>query len=166
MGWLLCPAGQEVRGLASNAWANDSATAERVVMGALQSLRRKYGRRVQLYGNVLIGFSEGAYVGQNIGVTQMKTFNRWLIMASCDRYFGGNLPLLEQEAKAKKLKRVYLWTGELDGVVFESKAAYEHLHKLGVNVRLNIPQGFWHAIPSETMEQNFKQPLKWLLAAR
>ncbi len=37
-------------------------------MAAIQVLRKKYGRRVQLYGNTLIGFSEGAYAAMNVGV--------------------------------------------------------------------------------------------------
>jgi predicted esterase len=134
------------------------------VLGALQSLRKKFGKRVQLFGNVLIGFSEGAYVAQNIGQRETKTFNRWLIIASCDRYFGYDKTVLH-DAK-KKIKRVYLWTGETDGVVKESEATYEHLKSEGISVKLNVAKGYGHQIPVDTMTQQFRKAIRWLLAAK
>ena len=162
-GWVLCPSGQEERGGGLKGWGNDPVTSEKNVMGALLALRKKFGRRVQLYGNVLIGFSEGAFIAQNVGEREAKTFNRWLIIASCDRYFGDKTIL--EEAK-KKLKRVYLWTGELDMVAPESTATFEHLKALKIPVKLNIPKGYWHAIPSDTMAQNFRKALRWLVSAK
>lgn len=163
-GWLLCPAGQENRGPGSHGWANDPVNSQKNVLGALNSLRGKFGRKVQLYGNVLIGFSEGAFVAQNIGQHDPKTFNRWLIVASCDRYFGYDKTVIEEARR--KLKRVYLWTGESDGVVKESEAAYEHLRTLGVKVKLNVAQGYGHEIPAATMTQNYRKALRWLVAAK
>jgi hypothetical protein len=66
----------------------------------------------------------------------------WLIVASCDRYFGYDKTVLEEARK--KVKRVYLWTGETDGVVKESEATFEHLKTLGVKVKLNVAQGYGH----------------------
>jgi predicted esterase len=163
-GWVLCPSGQEDRGGGSRGWGNDPVSSQKNVMGALLALRNKFGRRVQLYGNVIIGFSEGAFIAQNIGEHEPKTFNRWLIIASCDRYFGYDKTVLEEARK--KVKRVYLWTGEMDQVVNESKATFEHLRALKIPVKLNVPMGYWHAIPSETMGQNFRKALKWLVSAK
>jgi predicted esterase len=163
-GWLLCPSGQEARAGGGRGWANDWPNSTRNVMGALLGLRKKFGRKAQLYGNVLIGFSEGAYIAQNIGPRETKTFNRWLIVASCDRYFGFDKSVLHEARK--KIKRVYLWTGETDGVVQESQAAYEHLRAEGVSVKLNIAQGYGHQIPVDTMSQNYRKALRWLVAAK
>jgi predicted esterase len=163
-GWVLCPSGQEDRGGGSKGWGNDPINSQKNVEGALLALRKKFGRRVQLYGNVLIGFSEGAFIAQNIGEHDPKTFNRWLIIASCDRYFGYDKTILE--TAKKKIKRVYLWTGEMDMVVNESNATFEHLKALKVPVKLNVPKGYWHAIPSDTMSQNFRKALKWLVTAK
>ena len=163
-GWLLCPAGQENRGPGSHGWGNDTVNSQKNVMGALNALRAKFGRKVQLYGNVLIGFSEGAFVAQNIGQHEPKTFNRWLIVASCDRYFGYDKTVLEDARK--KLKRIYLWTGETDMVVKESEATFEHLKTLGVKVKLNVAQGYGHEIPAATMTQNYRKALRWLVAAK
>ena len=163
-GWLLCPAGQENRGPGSHGWGNDPINSQKNVMGALNALRAKFGRKVQLYGNVLMGFSEGAFIAQNVGQHEPKTFNRWLIVASCDRYFGYDKAVLDDARK--KLKRIYLWTGETDMVVKESQATFEHLKGLGVNVKLNVAQGYGHEIPAATMQQNYRKALRWLVAAK
>jgi predicted esterase len=163
-GWLLCPAGQEDRGPGARGWGNDPINSQKNVMGALNALRDKFGRKVQLYGNVMIGFSEGAFIAQNIGQREPKTFNRWLIVASCDRYFGYDKTILHEARK--KLKRVYLWTGESDGVVKESEATQQHLKAEGVTVKLNIAQGYGHEIPVATMTQNYRKVIRWLLAAK
>lgn len=163
-GWLLCPSGQEDRGHGQRGWNNDWETSTKDVMGALMSLRKKFGRKVQLYGNVLIGFSEGAYVAENIGPRDPKTFNRWLIIASCDRYFGA--ATADIHAKKKQIKRVYLWTGEMDGAEKESEATFDHLKSEGIQVKLMVPKGLPHAIPVDTMTQHFRAPLKWLVSAK
>lgn len=163
-GWLLCPAGQEDRGPGSRGWGNDPLSSQKNVLGALNALRDKFGRKVQLYGNVIIGFSEGAFIAQNIGQKDPKTFNRWLIVASCDRYFGYDKSVLDEARR--KVKRVYLWTGESDGVVKESEATFEHLRTLGVKVKLNVARGYGHEIPAATMTQNYRKALRWLVAAK
>ncbi len=163
-GWLLCPAGQQPRGGGEYAWNNDYVNASKDVMGALSELRKKFGRRVQLRGNVLVGFSEGAYVAQNLGPRNVETFNRWMIIAACDRYWASAQQLLHDEKK--KIKRVFLWTGELDGAAPETEAAFKHLTAEGIRVKMAIPKGFWHAIPVETMSQNYRKVLRWLVAAR
>ena len=163
-GWVLCPSGQETRASGLRGWGNDPVHSTQNVLGALQSLRKRFGRRVQLYGNVMIGFSEGAFIAQVIGEHEPKTFNRWLIIASCDRYFGFDKAVLEEARR--RIKRVYLWTGEMDMVAPESQQAFEHLRALHVTVKLNVPKGYWHAIPSETMGQNFRKALRWLVAAK
>jgi poly(3-hydroxybutyrate) depolymerase len=163
-GWLLCPSGQDDRGHGQRGWNNERENSTKNVMGALTSLRKKFGRKVQLYGNVLIGFSEGAYVAENIGPRDPKTFNRWLIVASCDRYFGA--ATADIHAKKKQIKRVYLWTGELDGAEKESEQTFEHLKSEGIQVKLTVPKGLPHAIPADTMTQHFRAPIKWLVSAK
>jgi len=162
-GWLLCVAGQEDKGGGGRAWANDPIGSQKNVMGALLALRKKYGRRVQLYGNVMMGFSEGAFVAQYIAARDPKTFNRWLIVASCDWYFGDKKIVEENK---KKIKRVYLWTGEMDGAAPHSEKTFELLKGNGIQTKLNVPKGYWHAIPAETIVQNFRKALRWLVSAK
>ncbi len=163
-GWLLCPAGQEDRGPGARGWANDPVKSQKNVVGALESLRKKFGRRVQLYGNLLMGFSEGAFIAQYVGEHEPKTFNRWLIVASCDRYFGYDKTVLHEARK--QVKRVYLWTGESDGVVNESQATHDHLKAEGIPVKLNVAKGYGHQIPVDTMTQQFRKAIRWLIAAK
>ena len=72
------------------AWDNNWPSAHHATMAAISALRDKYGRRVQLWGNTLIGFSEGAYAAMNVGVREPRTFNRWLILAASSKYWGGD----------------------------------------------------------------------------
>src|SRR5439155_27142868 len=48
LGWLICPSGQEDRGDGKRGWGNSWPGGRNVVMAAIEGLRRRYGRRVQL----------------------------------------------------------------------------------------------------------------------
>jgi len=88
--------GPEDRG-SGRGWANNWASGHHLVMASLAALRGKFGRRVQTYGNTIIGFSEGAYVAMNVGVRAPRVFNRWLILAAKADYWGGpGLQALDQ----------------------------------------------------------------------
>src|SRR5689334_2576925 len=125
-GWILCPSGPEDRGGGSRAWANNWIAAKNVVDSSLAALRDKFGRRVQLRGNTLIGFSEGAFVAMNLGVREPEGYHRWLILAANDGYWGGEGQdeLVKQYAR---IKRVYLLTGEQDGVVDNTRRVFDIL---------------------------------------
>jgi predicted esterase len=164
-GWLLCPSGQEDYGGGARAWNNDWPGAQRQVDNALEALRKKFPT-IQRYGHVLIGFSEGAYAAQNIGVREPRVFNRWLILASAARYWGGEgLEILKNNRAA--IKRVYLLTGALDAPVLdESKEAYETLKKNKVHTRLRIVHDIGHEVPASRMRELYQQPLQWLVHNR
>ena len=106
-GWIVCPSGPENRGGGARGWSNNWLSAKNVVDRAVAALREKYGRRVQLRGNTLIGFSEGAFIAMNIGVREPEVFNRWLILAANDQYWGGE-GQEELERRYARIKRVYL----------------------------------------------------------
>jgi LysM repeat protein/predicted esterase len=115
LGWLVCPSGPEDRGT-GRGWQSNWAVGQKIVMASIAALRERFGRRVQLYGNTLIGFSEGAFVAMNIGVREPRVFNRWLILAGSSTYWGG--PGLEALADARRvLKRVFFITGAEDAVM-------------------------------------------------
>jgi predicted esterase len=160
-GWILCPSGPEDRGGGSRAWANNWIAAKNVVDGALAALREKFGRRVQLRGNTLIGFSEGAYVAMNIGVREPEVYNRWLILAANDGYWGGEGQdeLVKQNAR---IKRVYLLTGEQDGVVDNTRRVFDILDQAGVHVIMRTPEWLAHETPVDRMRRLYIRPLRWL----
>src|SRR5690606_24713354 len=133
--WLICPAGPGAQGK-GRGWNNNWVFGQRAALGAIQVLRDKYGRRVQLWGNTIMGFSEGAYVAMNVGVRSPRTFNRWLILAADNDYWGG-AGLVELKKAGRTLRRVYLITGEQDGVFPALGQVRGWLEQAGVPVRVS-----------------------------
>jgi predicted esterase len=159
-GWLVCPSGPVPYG-DGRAWDNNWPSAHHATMAAINALRDKYGRRVQLWGNTLIGFSEGAYAAMNVGVREPKTFNRWLILAANSKYWGG--PGLEALGSARnRVRRVFLITGEHDGVIEGTHQVEAWLQKAGVPTRVITPDNMGHEVPLEKKTEMYRSALGWL----
>ena len=159
-GWLVCPSGPVPYG-DGRAWDNNWPSAHHATMAAINALREKYGRRVQLWGNTLIGFSEGAYAAMNVGVREPRTFNRWLILAANAKYWGG--PGLEALGSAKdRVRRVFLITGEHDGVIEGTHQVEAWLHKAGVPTKVVTPSNMGHETPLEKKTEMYRAALSWL----
>jgi predicted esterase/LysM repeat protein len=159
-GWLVCPSGPVPYG-DGRAWDNNWPSAHHATMAAINALRDKYGRRVQLWGNTLIGFSEGAYAAMNVGVREPRTFNRWLILAANSKYWGG--PGLEALGSAKnRVRRVFLITGEHDGVIEGTHQVEEWLQKAGVPTKVITPSNMGHETPLEKKTEMYRGALSWL----
>ncbi|MES1183502.1 MAG: LysM peptidoglycan-binding domain-containing protein [Myxococcales bacterium] len=159
-GWLVCPSGPVPYG-DGRAWDNNWPSAHHATMAAINALRDKYGRRVQLWGNTLIGFSEGAYAAMNVGVREPRTFNRWLILAANSKYWGG--PGLEALGSAKnRVRRVFLITGEHDGVIEGTHQVEAWLQKAGVPTKVVTPSNMGHETPLEKKTEMYRGALSWL----
>ena len=160
LGWLVCPSGPAVHG-DGRAWDNNWPSAHTATMSAIQVLRKKYGRRVQLFGNTLIGFSEGAYAAMNVGVREPHVFNRWLILAATDHYWGG--PGLEALQTAKeRVRRVFLITGAHDGVIDGTHQVEEWLGRAGVDTRVTTPSDMGHELALDRKPALYHDALAWL----
>jgi len=160
LGWLVCPSGPAAYG-DGRAWDNNWPSAHTATMSVIQVLRKKYGRRVQLYGNTLIGFSEGAYAAMNVGVREPHVFNRWLILAATDHYWGG--PGLEALQTAKeRVRRVFLITGEHDGVIDGTHQVEDWLDRAGVDTRVITPGDMGHELALDRKPELYRQALSWL----
>lgn len=160
LGWLVCPSGPSAYG-DGRAWDNNWPSAHTATMKAIQLLRKKYGRRVQLYGNTLVGFSEGAYAAMNVGVREPHVFNRWLILAATDRYWGG--PGLEALQTAKeRVRRVFLITGQHDGVIDGTHQVEDWLTRAGVDTRVLTPGDMGHELALDRKPDMYHQALAWL----
>src|SRR5205085_4982112 len=85
-GWLLCPSGP-VPGDRGHSWGKFD-DAKKTIDAAVEALRAKVGVRVKSTGNVLIGFSEGAFIAQLVGIREPERWNRWMIVAGSDKYWG------------------------------------------------------------------------------
>jgi len=159
-GWLLCPSGPTPHN-AGRSWNNNWVSGQHAVMGAVQALRNQYGRRVQLYGNTLVGFSEGAYVAMNVGVRQPRTFNRWMILGADVSYWGGSGLEALKDAKSK-VRRVVLITGGMDMVVDDTRTVAGWLEKEGVPLRIQTPGTLAHEVALERMTGMYESGLRWL----
>ncbi len=162
-GWVVCPQGPEDRGNGTRGWNNNAAAGEVIVQATLHALRAKFHRRVQLYGNVLVGFSEGAFVAMQVGIHEPHTWNRWLILAANDQYWYGRAPPLLHQNR-RKIHRVFLFTGETDEVAPNTKKVADILHHEHVRCKTKIAPGMGHEVPGDRMITNYRRPLMWLLA--
>jgi predicted esterase len=164
-GWVVCPQGPSTTDTGGRAWSNDADTARRIVDATFAALSDKFKGRVRARGNVLMGFSEGAFIAQQIGVRDPARWSRWLILAANDRYWYGDAPqLLEQNHS--KIRRVFLFTGEDDQVAENTRRAGEMLKTAHIRVKVKIAPGIGHEVPADRMITNYRRPLRWLIAAR
>jgi predicted esterase len=163
-GWVVCPAGPVDRHNGEHEWANNYDAGIKITNATLAALRAKYKGRVRTKGNVLMGFSEGAFVAQQVGVHEPDKWSRWLILAASDKYWFGEAPQLIVENR-KKIRKVYLFTGEFDGVAHNTVKAGEMLKKENIPVRVQLMPGLGHDVPADRMVANYRRPLRWLVAA-
>jgi predicted esterase len=160
LGWLVCPGGPSLHN-GGRAWHNSWVSGQHVVLSALKALRAKFGRRVQLYGNTLIGFSEGAHVAMNLGVRHPRTFNRWLILAASDAYWGTKgIEALRRNRRT--IRRVYLITGERDGVVDRTRAVRKWLRRARIATRISTPETLAHEVALQSKAGLYRMALIWL----
>jgi predicted esterase len=164
-GWVVCPQGPEDRGGGARAWDNNPAAGKEITDLVLSELRRKYKGRVSRTNNILIGFSEGAFVAMQLGLHDPGTWGRWLILAANDQYWFGDTES-ELTKNHRLYRRVFLLTGESDGVAANTKRVADILKKAKVPVKLRIAKGMGHEIPGERMVSTYRRPLLWLAAAK
>lgn len=165
IGWLLCPSGPENRGGGGRGWNNSWPGAKDAVDAAVEAFHEKFGAKIQRKDHILIGFSEGALAAMNIGVREPERFSRWLILAANDVYWGV-AGQEELKKNRKKLKRVYLLTGEKDMVVDSTRRVHEHLLREQVKVRIWTPEDIGHEVPPDRMRTFYRKPLRWLLGMK
>lgn len=165
-GWVVCPSGPGDNGAGGRTWSNGAVDAQHVLDSAIQALRAKYKSRVQRRGNVLIGFSEGAFVAMQVGLKDQATWTKWLILGASDQYWGGGDIEHALEPDKRKVRRVYLLTGENDGVAENTKRVGETLKKNKVPVKVRLVPGMGHEVPADRMVSTYRRPLAWLVRAK
>ncbi len=162
-GWVVCPSGSGVNENGGRTWTNGTVDAQRVIDATIQALRDKYKSKVQRRGNVLVGFSEGAWVAMNVGLKDQRTWSRWLILAASDAYWGDVTDALGKDKR--KVERVYLLTGENDGVAQNTVRVGDTLKKVKVPVKVKLVPGMGHEVPSDRMVSTYRRPLAWLMSS-
>jgi len=164
-GWVVCPAGPGDNGGGGRSWANGAGDAQKIIDGAVQALRTKYHGKVQRHGNVLIGFSEGAFIAMQVGLKDQSTWTKWLILGASEQYWGGDVTEA-LDVEKRKVRRVYLLTGENDGVAQNTVKVGDTLKKNKVPVKVRLVPGMGHEVPSDRMVSTYRRPLAWLIAAK
>lgn len=159
-GWLVCPSGPTEHNH-GRTWNNGWIYGRQAVMGAIAALRKRFGRRVQLWGNTLIGFSEGAFVAMNVGVREPRTFNRWLILGADTDYWGGSGLEALRDAR-RRVRRVVLITGGRDQVVDETRQVAEWLRSAKVPLRVETPDNLAHELAVTRLPELYRNALRWL----
>ncbi len=160
-GWVVCPQGGGETDSGGRTWGNDADGAKRVIDATVAALKAEYKGRVRTRNDILIGFSEGAYIAQQVGLRDPAHWNRWLILAANDKYWWGDAPQLLETNRAK-IRRVYLFTGENDQVAENTKRVGEMLKDAHIRVRVRIAPGLGHEVPADRMITNYRRPLRWL----
>jgi predicted esterase len=158
-GWVVCPSGTATAE-GGRSWSNGDA--DHVVDATVHALREKYHSKVQLRGNVLIGFSEGAWAAMNVGLKDQATWNRWLILGAAQQYWGDVTEAFDKDKR--KVRRVYLLTGENDGVAKSTVAVGDTLKKFKVPSKVKLVPGMGHEVPQDRMITTYRRPLAWLTA--
>ncbi|HEX7663864.1 MAG TPA: hypothetical protein VF407_05115 [Polyangiaceae bacterium] len=164
-GWVVCPQGPEDRGNGSRSWNNDSVTATKIIAATVDALRAKYKHRVTTRHNVLIGFSEGAFIAMQVGLHDPVHWDKWLILAANDQYWYGDTAAILKDDQ-RRVHRVYLLTGENDGVAENTKRVGDMLKAAKIPVRVRIRSGMGHEVPADKMNATYRRPLLWLTATK
>jgi predicted esterase len=164
-GWVVCPQGPEDRGGGSRTWANNPVAAKSIIDATVLALKDKFKSKVRTRGNILIGFSEGAFIAMQVGLKDPKVWDRWLILGASDQYWMNADTKAALEESRKKIRRVYLLTGENDGVAENTKRAGDMLKDAKISVKVRILPGMGHEVPSDRMITTYRRPLRWLVAS-
>ena len=162
-GWVVCPSGSGVNESGGRTWSNGTVDAQRIIDATIEALRAKYKSKVQRRGNILVGFSEGAWVAMNVGLKDQRTWSRWLILGASDAYWGDVSEALDKSKR--KVQRVYLLTGENDQVAQNTVRVGDTLKKVKVPVKVKLVPGMGHEVPSDRMVSTYRRPLAWLVNA-
>lgn len=164
-GWVVCPSGPETSESGGRSWGNGAGYAQQIVDDVILALREKYKGKVKRRGNILIGFSEGAFVAMQVGLKDQRTWDRWLILGATDQYWQQDLTEAFDPEK-RKVRRVYLLTGENDQVASGTTRVGDMLKKYKVQSKVKIVPGLGHEIPADRMISTYRRPLAWLNAAK
>ena len=81
---------------------------------------------------------------------------------------SGNIDELVDRVKPanvakRQVQRVYLLTGENDGVAEKTVRVGETLKKVKVPVKVKLVPGMGHEVPSDRMVSTYRRPLAWLM---
>ena len=155
VGWFVCPTGNASCGDAAD-WAGSGETKAAFLDPSLAALDQAYGPFVARQGNVLIGFSRGAFVARDVAYARP---NRWvgLVLLGAATIPDAN------RLKANGIRRVVLGAGEYDGSRTTMIKAAAVLSRAGLPARFVSLGPIYHALPSD-LDRILADALAWVRA--
>ena len=82
-------------------------------------------------------------------------------MGAASQYWGDVSEALDKDKR--KVRKVYLLTGENDGVAKSTLAVGDTLKKFKVPNKVKLVPGLGHEVPQDRMISTYRRPLAWLL---
>ena len=99
----------------------------------------------------------------NVGARSPRAFNRWLLLGASDGYLGMADRRLVSD-NSRRLRRIFMLTGERDAVVQRTRRAGEWFKHEGVSVRIVTPPTLAHEVALERSPALYRGALSWLVA--
>ncbi len=162
-GWLLCPVGPGVGADGRRQWNNNPILARQYTTTAVNALFHRFPRRTRVTDNVLMGFSEGAFVALQTGLNESLMFPRWVIFAAHDRYLATEGDALA--AARRQVRKIYFITGQNDEIVEHTRRAAAQLRRDRVGrLEMRILPGVGHQLPPDFVG-TVRTALRWVTRA-
>jgi hypothetical protein len=159
-GWLLCPVGPGMGADNHRQWNNNPIIARQYTTTAVNTLFHRFTSRTRVTDNVLMGFSEGAFVAMQTGLNEPVMFPRWVIFAAHDRYIAGEAEAFANARRAAR--KIYLITGQHDEIVDHTRRAAAVLRRERVGrVEMQILSGVGHQLPPNFVP-TVRRALQWV----
>jgi predicted esterase len=141
-GWLVCPEGNGRCGSRPD-WRGDGEEKAQHIDAATAQLRSSYGELVAAPGgDVLVGFSRGAFVARDVAYARPGQF-RGLVL------IGAALVPDPERLRASGIRRVVLASGDHDGARPTMQRAWAVLTAAKLEARFVSLGPIWHELPDD-----------------
>jgi len=151
---VACPTGNASCGEGAD-WVGDAQTKAEQVDAAMDSVRATLGiEDVGGAGNILVGFSRGAFVARDIVYARPGRYCGLVLI-------GAALTPDPALLRASGIRRVVLAAGDLDGAAPTMKSARDKLERGGVEARFVSLGKVYHTLPDDTSAR-LEDALRWV----
>lgn len=156
-GFLVCPAGNGTCGDVPD-WTGDGKAKASFVLGGLGAARSTLGiARDPAHGDVLMGFSRGAFVARDVAYESKDEWVGLVLMGAA------TIPDADR-LRAAGIRRVVLASGDFDGARKTMVAAARKLCQKGLPARFVSLGPIYHALPVD-LAARLGPSLDWVRSA-
>lgn len=153
---FVCPSGN---GRCSHGadWIGTPQERAEFVLGRLELVAREPSLPVPKDGQILMGFSRGAFTARDIAYTTSGIFSALVLI-------GAAIVPDAERLRQNGFRRVVLAAGEHDGALRTMRRGYAALCAAGMPTRLVSLGPVWHALPSDSGAR-LRDSLEWASSA-